>query len=116
MNNLANNLRNVESTFNNNWTKVKKRILAKVSIEVEGQETMGNSIESEDEPLKKDLSKKDQEILEKFQEEKFTLYEAHLKEHLPKQNLPMTAIEALVQLLVLVSLIDAKLNLKNRRI
>lgn len=44
------------------------------------------------------------------------IYKAHLKEHLPKENLSMKIIEALVQLMTIISIIDANLKLKDEKL
>ena len=51
--------------------------------------------------------------MQKFHEQKYTLYQAHLKENLPKENISMKIIEALVSLITIVSFIDEKLRLKH---
>lgn len=113
---LKSQIRHVEDQFNNNWQKIKKRVLSKTTAEYDDVH-MSKPSENEEEPLSKDLSKRDQAILEKFEEEKFTLYEVHLKTHLAKlSDMTLPAIEALVMLVSVFSIIDAKLKLKDRRI
>lgn len=58
----------------------------------------------------------EQAILEKFEEEKFSIYLAHLKEHLPRKNLSTSVIEALVILIHIVRIMEAKISLNRQAI
>lgn len=70
-------------------------------------------IEADEEPLSSQLlQKKDQTILQKFHEQKYLIYTAHLKENLPKLNIGKNVIEALVSLIIVFSLVESKIKIK----
>lgn len=79
MQNKKNQLIKVEDAFDRNWQKIRKRVLQKVSVEDDENDEIKSVSGEEEDRLNKEEKNKEATILEKFEEEKFSIYLAHLK-------------------------------------
>jgi hypothetical protein len=72
--------------------------------------------ESEEELLAngEDPASNDDKILEALAEKKFTLYVAHLEEKLPKENISLYVVNAIVFMLRLFKVIRSKYDIKKK--
>ena len=113
-------IRNVQARFNQEWNKLKKKVILEIGEEVNGaNNSIDNKPESEEELLvnngnKDDGSKNDDKIIELLAERKFSLSLDYMREELPKENVPLDVINAIVAILRLFKVLNSRYAAKTK--
>ena len=111
-------IRGVQARFNQEWNKLKKKVIVEIGEEVNGgNNSIDNKPESEEELLvngSKDDSKNDDKIIELLAERKFSLSLDYMREELPKENVPLDVINAVIVILRLFRVLNNRYTAKSK--